>query len=211
MTTLYETNRKKLFNQLQKNALVFLFSATRKHRNGDQFFPFRQDSSFFYFTGIEQYYSILVLFKNKESQTKEILFIYHPTEKEITYDGNFLDEKKARNISGISEIQFIDSFERTWKEIMDNEPDIYTFLPDNKIFKDHLFFNGFHETLQKFFPVTTIHDITPIIKNLRTVKEPEEIDNIRQAIALPYVFPSISVCPCFGIPDSACYDTSCRL
>ena len=184
MNTLFKENRKKLLNSLPENSLVFLFSASRKHRNGDQFFPFRQDSSFYYFTGIEQYHSIFVLFKNKKSQVREILFIYHPTEKEITYDGNFLDEKKARKISSITEVQSIDSFERTWKEIMDKEPDIYTFLPEDDIFKNHLFFKGFHETLQKFFPITSIHDITPIIKELRTIKEPEEIENIHKAIAI---------------------------
>ncbi len=182
MNILFKKNRKKLLNILPENTLVFLFSATRKYRNGDQFFPYRQDSSFYYFTGIEQYHSILVLFKKKELEIREMLFIYQPTDKEVIYDGNFLTEDKARSISGISEIHFIDGFERMWKQIMDEEPVIYSFLPDDKIFNDHLFFNGFHETLQKFYPITTIHDITPIIKKLRLVKEPEEIDNIRRAI-----------------------------
>ncbi len=184
MSNLFKSNREKLFNRLSENALVILFSATRKHRNGGQFFPYRQNSTFFYFTGIEQYHSIVLLYKKKKTGVKEILFIYSPNEKEIIYDGNFLSKEQAASISGIGQVEYIDNFERTWKEIMDKEPVIFSFLPDDEIFKDHLFFNGFHETLQKSFPITTINDITPIITKLRTIKEPEEINNIRQAINL---------------------------
>jgi len=182
MSSLHQKIREKLLQKLPGNSLSILFSASRKHRNGDQYFSFRQDSSFYYLTGIRQYHTIILLYKRTKTEIEEMLFIYNPTEKEITYDGNFLTKKQAASISGINQVEFIDVFEKTWKKIMDREPIIYSYLPDDEIFRHHLFFERFHENLQKFFPTTAISDISPSITACRMIKAPQEIEYIRQAI-----------------------------
>lgn len=51
---LFIKNRAKIKEQTGKNALIILQSSELLPRNGDQYFPFRQNSDFFYLTGIDQ-------------------------------------------------------------------------------------------------------------------------------------------------------------
>jgi Xaa-Pro aminopeptidase len=57
----FEQNRNKLCKLLKKNSVAIFHSNDEMPRNGDQFFPFRQNSDLFYLTGIDQEKTILVL------------------------------------------------------------------------------------------------------------------------------------------------------
>ena len=99
----FKNNRKRLLDLLPYKSFVILFSAEEQHRNGDQNYPYRQNSDFFYFTGIEQEKSILILQKSK-NKTSEILFILKPNPKLETWEGKKLRKNQA---SAISEIKTI--------------------------------------------------------------------------------------------------------
>ena len=58
----YINNRKKLTANLKANSVVIVHSNDEMPRNGDQYFPFRQNSDLLYLCGIEQEKSILLLF-----------------------------------------------------------------------------------------------------------------------------------------------------
>ena len=58
---LFKSNRKTFSKKLEPNA-VAIFNANDEYpRNGDQFYPYRQQSDFFYLTGVDQEKSILLL------------------------------------------------------------------------------------------------------------------------------------------------------
>jgi Xaa-Pro aminopeptidase len=61
---LFVNNRVKLSKLLKNNSLAIFHSNDQMPRNGDCFFPFRQNSDFFYLSGIDQEQSILLLFPN---------------------------------------------------------------------------------------------------------------------------------------------------
>jgi len=78
---LFQRNRKKLINLLPQHALVCISSNDLMPRNGDQYFPYRQNSDLFYLTGIGQEKTILILFpSHADEKMKEILFILRPDE-----------------------------------------------------------------------------------------------------------------------------------
>ena len=75
---LFQKNRKKLARKLDKKSVAIIHSSDEMPRNGDQFFNYRQSSDFFYFSGIEQEKSVLVLcpdHPNKE--LREILYMFN--------------------------------------------------------------------------------------------------------------------------------------
>lgn len=92
------TKRRSHFqSQMLPNSIAFLFSSSPKTRSRDVFYPFRQDSDFFYLTGIEEPLSILVI-------EPEQCFLYlEPSdpEKEI-WEGPKLELSRAEHFHGIS-------------------------------------------------------------------------------------------------------------
>ena len=183
MENLFVGNRQALYSSLENNSLVFLYASERKLRNGDIYYPYRQDSNFFFLSGIEQFHSILLLYKSAKGEITEYLFLYQPLKKEIIYDSGFLTNKEAQDISGIDTVLPIDHFERIWKDIMDKDPVVYI-QPLSGAFEHHLFLKGTHELLKKRYPTTHIKSIIPLVEQLRLIKSDEEIERIKTAISI---------------------------
>ncbi len=81
-STMFVNNRKHLTNKLPAKSLAILHSNDQYPRNGDQFFPFRQQSDFFYLTGIDQEKSILILAPDcKNKKLREALFLIETNEQ----------------------------------------------------------------------------------------------------------------------------------
>jgi Xaa-Pro aminopeptidase len=59
---------------LSPDSILILWSAPERVYSGDVNYPYRQDSNFFYLTGIEQPESIVVVLPGNKTQ-KEYLFI----------------------------------------------------------------------------------------------------------------------------------------
>lgn len=80
-------------------------------RNGDQFYPFRQQSDFFYLTGIDAENAFLILSPNNPTeQYREVLFIEPYDEVKATWQGEMMDNKQAKEISGIETVKSSDEF-----------------------------------------------------------------------------------------------------
>ncbi len=59
---LFKLNRKRFTGLLPSNSMAIFRAAARMPRNGDQFYPFRQQSDFFYLSGIDYENAYLILF-----------------------------------------------------------------------------------------------------------------------------------------------------
>jgi len=179
---LFERNRAKLTVEMGKEELVVMFSGQRMPRNGDQYYPFRQDSDFFYLTGIEQPDSILVL-----NKSNTFLFITEPSGQVALWEGQQLDAEKARGISGIENIRWPGEFEKIMEKLLQSHHTLCFNLPE-KIpsgkppSRDALYLEEFTKT----HPFHRIRSLRPRMKKLRLKKEPEELEHIRGAIGITH-------------------------
>ena len=122
----YINNRKKLTANLKANSVVIVHSNDEMPRNGDQYFPFRQNSDLLYLCGIEQEKSILLLFPDHPvKKNREMLFILKPDQKLETYYGKKLNQEEAKRISGVQNIQYLESYESTLDEMLSYAKCIY--------------------------------------------------------------------------------------
>lgn len=184
---LFITNRKKIISQLPKNSIAILHSNDQMPRNGDLFYPYRQNSDFFYATGIEQEKSILVLFPGEKDPIKQAaLFILKPKPELETWEGKKLRIEEAHSISGISNIHyeenftaFIFSYLRTCKYVYLNKNENPR-LQTNVRSRD----DRFIQIIKKKFPEVTIERLAPILWHTRLRKEPEEIELIQKACSI---------------------------
>ena len=155
-------------------------------RNGDEFYPFRQQSDFFYLTGINEENAYLLIAPDYPiEELREILFIEPYDEVKATWQGEMLDNAKAAELSGVKTIKGSNAF---WQ-----------FLNDIALsgYGDTIFLNSYEypkyecavETIQKRFvqqvkakyPMHNFGRTAPILNALRMVKSEDEIAITRQA------------------------------
>lgn len=181
---LFIKNRVKLKDQTGKNALIILQSSELLPRNGDQYFPFRQNSDFFYLTGIDQEKSILCIcpYHPKES-LKEVLFIMETYERTRIYEGSKLTKEQATEISGIRHVRWISEFDKVLKEMVFTSENIYLNLPENiKFTPDYVYpSEKLAQSIHQKYPAHQIIRLAPVIKRLRVIKEQAEIDLMQYA------------------------------
>jgi len=182
--TLFKQNRKKLAGLLPTGSLAVFAAAAKMPRNGDQFYPYRQQSDFFYLTGIEAENAFLMLYPSCQSpELQEVLFIeaYNPVK--ATWDGHMLSQQEATDISGIQTINKEDQFDAVLRELMHSAQAVYLNL--NEYPKYHTAISDSNRLLaDKIKAAYPVHDFlraAPLLEGLRVIKSETEIKLIEQA------------------------------
>ena len=184
----FRTNRKNLKAKLKPGSVAILFSNYQMPRNGDQYFPYRQQSDFFYLTGIEQERSILLLApdsKNKELQ--EILFILKANKTLEIWEGHKLTRDEASDISpGISTIKDAEEFEGILHSLCCESENLYFNLPELAKFLPEVHTADTIKSAQikEKYPLHRFERLTPLLTALRLKKSETEIDLMRKAASI---------------------------
>lgn len=181
---LFATNRQKLASLMPPKTLAIVLSNDEMPRNGDQCFPYRQNSDMFYLTGIEQEKTVLFLFPSHpvESQ-REILFILKPDEYLETWLGRKLRKEEATKLSGIKTVKYLDDFELMLKDMLLAANVLL--LNQNEYPK---FFNPnesadlrFARRIKQDFPAMPLDRLAPLLWKIRLCKEPQELELLTKA------------------------------
>jgi Xaa-Pro aminopeptidase len=182
--TLFKKNREKLSKILNKNSVAILHSSDEMPRNGDQYFNYRQNSDFFYFSGIEQEKSVLVLCPDHPNEKmKEILFLLKPNKTMEIWQGHKLTKEEAQKTSGIQTVKWLDEYDSVLGEIMYNNESVYLNIEENARFQPEILSRDSRKQkeLRKKFPLHKFDRLAPHITSLRLVKEKEELDLMIEA------------------------------
>jgi len=158
---------------MEQGTAALVGSNSRKVRNGDQYYPYRQHSDFFYLTGINQEESLLLLFPDHiEAGKREILFLRRPSDKHVLWSGPGLSEEEACRLSGITNIRGREELQGVMKGLLGNTHTLYTSgdLPMVRI--------------EELFPEVIPAALAPLTTSLRMVKEEEELEAIRRACTI---------------------------
>jgi Xaa-Pro aminopeptidase len=180
----FEENRQRLTNLMEPDTMAVIFSNDQMPRNGDQYFPYRQSSDLFHQTGIEQEKSILLLYPNcPVERYREVLFIMRSNKTLERWEGVKLNPERARGISGVKTILYIDEFEAVLRETMYYAEQVYLdnseyvkFNPDvsSRAFR---FGNKIHIE----YPFHQYRRLGPLLARVRSEKCDAEIAVIREA------------------------------
>ena len=181
---LFKYNRKNFIELLPKNSVAIFHSNDQFPRNGDQFFPYRQQSDFFYLTGIDQEKTILIIATDcPNKKLKEALFLMVTNERIATYDGHKYTKEEARKVSGIENTYWLDDFDLSLREVLANANQV--FFNMNEYVK---LFNEVPDRNQRYiaefkekYPLHKVERAAPLLAKLRTIKSEPEIDLLRKA------------------------------
>ncbi len=175
---LFIKNRAKLSGKLSGYSMAVVHSSARMFRNGDQYFPFRQNSDLFYLTGIEQEKTILFLFpEHPDPCMREILFIRKPDRSTEIWEGSKLGKEEASRLSGIKNVCWLEESDFVQQELSSFCKSIYSNKPNNPEDSEIILQNQ-NEKKQR----NICHeDLAPFMMECRVIKEPEELDIIKKA------------------------------
>lgn len=180
-------NRKRLCEKIKPGSIAIFFANYQMPRNGDQYHPYRQNSDFFYLTGIEQEKSILLIAPDaKTKELKEVLFILRSNKELEIWEGHKLTVQEANEISGIDTIKFIEDFESVFhsltcdaKYICSNVPELPKFNPEIAS-RDA----DYVTELKTKYPVHQFERLAPVMQKLRLIKSETEIILTKEAIRI---------------------------
>jgi len=181
---LFKKNRNKLIKKIKFNSLVIINSNDEMPRNGDQNFPFRQNSDLFYLTGLEQEKCILCLCPQHADEAKrEIVFTLKPDKKTEIWYGHKYNKEEITEISSVKTVLWLDDFDKTLKNLMLNFRNIYFNQNENPKFTSEVQTKDlrFAKEIKEKSPFHNYQSIAPILTELRLVKEPEEIEMMKNA------------------------------
>ncbi len=183
----FSNNRKRLSAKLKPGSVAVINSNDEYPRNGDQNFPYRQNSDFFYLTGIFQERSRLLLVPDfPNAQYKEILFIRKANKDLETWEGTKLTKGEASDISGIENVKFLDEFDSVLREVIMDAEQIYLNANEYPKYSNPVpyFDIRFAKEVKEKFPVMKIERLAPLLTSLSLIKSKEEIEIIKSAIQI---------------------------
>jgi Xaa-Pro aminopeptidase len=184
---LFIYNRQRLVPLLEDDALVLLVSNDEMPRTGDQNFPFRQNSNFFYLTGINQPKSIAALCPHHPNPAmREILFIEECNETTAIREGRKLSQENATRLSGIKTVLWISQFDSTLRDLAYYAQHIYLDIQEHikyttEVERQEL---RFSKKIKEIYPLHHYFRLHPLLVQLRLVKSAWELELIRQACAI---------------------------
>jgi Xaa-Pro aminopeptidase len=179
-----QIHRQRLASLLEDKSLCLLFSNDKMPRNGDQYFPFRQNSNFYYMSGIDYPDSILAICpQHPNPKFREILFIEQKTEKEIIRNGCAYTQASIRENLGIQTVLWSSDFETILQELMYHTHIVYIDIEEHIKFNSDVKSRGFRyaNSIKLAYPLHNYRPVFQLIADMRLVKSAYEIEQIKKS------------------------------
>lgn len=180
---LFANNRQKLLESLPQNSVACVAAAVPMQASNDANFPFRQDSNFWYLTGIDQPGCVVVL---ETMQNRALLFIPGPDEFRDLWLGGTVSMEQAKTEHGFEHVFYDSEMSDIMKHLIAERTKVMT--PDYDTYADakaepNSGPKRMHNRLRRY-GAKDISSLTPLLTKLRMVKAPEEIAQIEANVRL---------------------------
>lgn len=182
---LFIRNRKKFAEKMAPGSAAVFFANDMLPTNADGAYRFTQNSNLYYLSGIDQEDVILFLFPDAPKDSlKEVLFVKKTNKHIQTWEGWKYSIEEARAASGVDNVVFLEEFTPFWLQTISLYGTIY--IECNEHDRNVLHYptaaHRFAQSLCERFPAHKIERAWPLLRDLRMVKEPEELTQLQTAI-----------------------------
>jgi Xaa-Pro aminopeptidase len=195
-----KARRARVLDELTPDTMLVLFSAPPKVYSNDVEYEFRQDSTLYYLTGVDQEETILVLMPGNRTR-RAVLFVRAPNPRREHFTGHSLTKNEATARSGIETVYYTNEFEPFFNSIFDRRPYAFRSRQQEGLDEFERFFaavaegrarvalllqprpglsgalgpaHEFARQVRDRFVGTTVIDATDLLWRLRQVKTPYE-------------------------------------
>ncbi len=178
-------NRKRFTERMEEKSIAIFNSNDELPINGDALYPFKQNADLFWLTGIEQEDTMLIIFpSNPDEKYREVLVLVRPNELKEKWNGHRLRREEAQAISGIKTVVWLDALEamlQPWIHLADT---IYLNTNENDRKSNYVQVRDYRYARQmcKLYPLHNYKRSAKILKDLRAIKTPLEIEVIQKSM-----------------------------
>ena len=200
---LFINNRKNLSIRLKANELAVFNANDVMPTNADGTMPFKQNSDFFWLSGVDQEESVLIIFPDHpvESQ-REILFLKETNEHIAIWEGAKLTKEGALKTAGIKTVYWLNELEGKLDELIRKcngvylNKNIHSRSASSVETRD----DRFRKMIEKKFSTKKILEVAPIMHELRVIKSEFELQLMQNACnitekglrrILPFIKPGV--------------------
>ncbi|MED0995277.1 aminopeptidase P family protein [Bacillus mobilis] len=184
-STFFARNRERLVNTLPDESITILFAGQAPHMSADAHYKFVANRNFYYVTGIDEP-NVIFMLKKVGNSVEETLFIEKSDPVMEKWIGKTVSNEEAEKISGIKKVVYLDSFEKTMSNILftENVKHLYLDLERREWNGTETKTLAFAKHVREQYPHVLIGNVYPNICELRVFKTEEEIEIIKEAIAV---------------------------
>lgn len=182
---LFIDNRKRFVEKMDRQSIAIFNSNDELPTNGDQLYGFKQNADLFWLTGIEQAESMLILFPdNPDPKYREVLVLVRPNELKEKWNGHLLRREEATAISGIETILWLDVLDGSLQPWIHWADTIYLNSNENDRKSNDVAVRDYRyaEMMRLRYPLHGYKRSAKILKGLRAIKTPLEIEVMQKAI-----------------------------
>lgn len=173
----YSSRRNILKKKMGKGLLLFPGNGESGMNYRDNWYPFRQDSTFLYYTGIDR---PNLFFLIDIDENREILLGDDPTPEEVVWTGEVLSLKSSAEKAGISEVKPFNELSNYLKSRQKNSQSI-NYLPPYRGELKILLSNLLEVSVAELENSKSVELIKAIARQ-RSIKSEEELGEIEKAV-----------------------------
>jgi len=180
---LFINNRKKLLELMENDSILVSFS---RRKDTDDIFcqRYNLNRNYFYLCGVVEFENIVVLCKI-DNKTSEMIFINPYDEYKAKWVGAPKSKEEVTNISGISNVRYLDTFDSFISGVINNVNNIYLDICDNELDANQLTSDQIYaKKLLTKYPFIKILNSRKLFTIARTVKSDIEIAEMKKAIEI---------------------------
>ena len=181
--TYFSGNRRRAYESMKPGSLAVFFSGCELRKTIDEYYPFFAQRNFVYLTGIEQKNTVLLAGKDSAGSTWERLYILPPDAMAERWTGRRVKPAEAEAVSGVADIRYEQNFLSDFRALTVSGAyenlylDLYRQNAEDPDSPAH----SFCALASRDYPFLKIENSNPILRKLRTVKQPCEIEALRKA------------------------------
>lgn len=184
-SSLYTQNRQRFIKKMKPNSVAIFPGNPVLPTNGDAVYTYCPNADVIWLSGVVQEKSMVVLYPdNPDTSAREVLVLLRPNEHLEKWEGHKLRKDEATAISGIKNVQWVDSFDAMLQVMMHHADNVYLNTNENDRMDTTLFRADlmYAQELMRRYPLHNYERAARIMKELRAVKTKEEIAVTKVAV-----------------------------
>ncbi len=182
---LFAANRRRLVQLLPPKAVAMLHAADVLPTTGDSCLKIHPAGDLFWASGIEQEESVLVLAPQATDPShREMLFVRQPNEHLATWEGEKLSKDRAQQISGVSKVRWLSELPAAVHALLCESDSVWLNANEHEraVIEVESRDVRLARKLMHEYPLHRFERLAPLLRKLRAVKTPAEVDLLRRAI-----------------------------
>ncbi|WP_129020754.1 aminopeptidase P family protein [Edaphocola flava] len=185
---LFKKNRERFVKAMKSNSIAIFNASPVIAENGDAVYSYKANSNITWLSGITQEQTMVILYPdNKDTSAREVLVIQRPDELLEKWNGHLLRKHEATELSGIKNVQYVDSIDAMLQVWMHHAEYVYLDTNENDrrgtvLRTDLQFVNKIREQ----YPLHKYERAAVLMKELRAIKTKEEVAITQKAVDITH-------------------------